>query len=144
MSTQMKVVGGSPTSLGVSAVERQHKQRGSAPQSRECWYCGKKHDIQYGKTCSKCRKPNHFEAKCRSASTPTVHPAEERDEVFPVAGGNLDDSQLVSLQLDSGCHIHFQEFPWVSTRKRLRIHNSSMSHRRRCTYQPMEERHCQY
>ena len=108
MSTQMKVVVGSPTSLGVSAVERQHKQRGSAPQSRECWYCGKKHDIQYGKTCSKCRKPNHFEAKCRSASTPTVQRAEERDEVFPVAGGNLDDSQLVTLQLDSGCHIHFQ------------------------------------
>ena len=88
---------------------------------RVVWYCGKKHDFQrrescaaYGKTCSKCRKPNHFAAKCRSTNTPAVQPVvedqepEEHDEVFPVAGGNLDDSQLVTLRLESGCHIRFQ------------------------------------
>ena len=38
---------------------------------RECRNCGRKHDFNkwencpaFGKTCNKCRKPNHFAVKC--------------------------------------------------------------------------------
>ena len=75
MLAQMKIVEDSCPSNPVSAVkERQNRQPSGdqgTRQGRECWNCGRKHDFQkrescpaYGKTCTKCHKPNHFAAKC--------------------------------------------------------------------------------
>ena len=69
----------------------------------------------YGKTCSKCHKPNHFTVKCRSREqypgkdVKTVE-EEDMDEVFPthISAIELDDSQLVTVHLESGSYLHFQ------------------------------------
>ena len=127
MLAQMKVVEDSSPSNPVSVVnERQTRQPGGGQGNRrgkECWNCGRKHDFQkrescpaFGKTCSKCHKPNHFAAKCRSMVPPSVRPVtdsvrtEDPDEIFQthVATTTLDDSQLVTLRLDSGNYIRFQ------------------------------------
>ena len=98
MSVQMKVVEESNASLTVGAIERDRgkpKQQEEPRWSRECWNCGRRHDLQkrefcpaYGKRCSKCRKPNHFAAKCRNGGSLSVRPVEstvnqdESEEVF--------------------------------------------------------------
>ena len=125
----MRVVEESSTGPTVSAIERDRSkpklaENGSEPRrSRECWNCGQRHDIQkrelcpaYGKRCSKCRKLNHFAAKCRSGGSPSVRPVMstedqgESEEIFHTRAftASLDDSQMVTLRLDSGSHIQFQ------------------------------------
>jgi len=92
-------------------------------QQRECWNCGQVHDVSnretcpaYGKECRKCHKLNHFASKCRSR-WPVVQRVKavdteecEEDEIFPmeVAPVQLDDTQLVTLKLESGNYIRFQ------------------------------------
>ena len=44
----------------------------------------------------------------RAHSAPSDGRPGTRRALFPVANGNLDDSQLVTLRLESGCHIRFQ------------------------------------
>jgi len=100
---------------------------------RECWNCGRKHQFHkrelcpaFGKTCNKCNKPNHFAIKCRtptkSKGVSMVESDEEEngsgisavtddlDEVFPteVSAVGVDDSQLVTVQLESGNFLRFQ------------------------------------
>ena len=83
MTAQMKVVSDN-SGATVSAVKlprkqqlndsqdkqrmpgQQHKKAGTK-QTRECWNCGRKHDLHrrelcpaYGKTCNRCNKPNHL------------------------------------------------------------------------------------
>ena len=129
MSAQMRVVEESSTSPTVSAIERDRSkpklvENGSEPRrSRECWNCGRRHDIQkrelcpaYGKRCSKCRRLNHFAAKCRSGGSPSVRlvmsteDQGESEQIFHThtSTASLDDSQTVTLRLDSGSHIRFQ------------------------------------
>ena len=129
MSAQLKVVEESSPSPIVSAIdkdkEKTKRQEGSPDTrwSRECWNCGRRHDVQkrelcpaYSKRCSKCHKMNHFAAKCRSGGAPTVQPITssdgqgENEEIFQTCTtkSNLDDSQLVTLRLESGSHIRFQ------------------------------------
>ena len=89
--------------------------------AKECWNCGRQHGRQpkelcpaFGKSCDFCGKQNHFANKCRqkrSGSTRnSVRAIGEPDELFPVREGAtlLDDSQCVTLKLDSGNYIRFQ------------------------------------
>ena len=65
----------------------------------------------YGKTCNKCRKPNHFAVKCRSRQTlKEVKTLDEQEEILQtrVPGTGIDDSQLVTLKLESGNCLRFQ------------------------------------
>ena len=132
MTVQLKQVEDSSDSgvsdNGVSAVagntETQQFEKPAEPKRiRECWNYGQRHEFQkelcpaYGKTCRKCRKPNHFAVKCHSRAAPSsVKAVEDRqepgsaDETFlmEVAMVTLDDSQFVTLRLKSGNHIRFQ------------------------------------
>ena len=121
MLAQLKVVEDS-TSSSVNAVNSENtQQRTTAKEdgnTRECWNCGRKHGFQkrelcpaYGKTCNKCHKPNHFAAKCRSkTNAKAVKAIEENNEIYQtnIPGTNIDDSQFVTLQLESGNYLRFQ------------------------------------
>lgn len=53
----------------------------------ECHYCGQMHARQrcpaYGKTCTNCKKPNHFAKVCRSKNVNEVQAnSDEEDEEF--------------------------------------------------------------
>ena len=118
MMIQMKEVDGNSgaTICAVkSEVERTNQEGRSG---RECWNCGRKHEFNkkelcpaYGKTCYKCRKPNHFAVKCRSRQTlKEVKTLDEQEEILQtgVPGTGIDDSQLVTLKLESGNCLRFQ------------------------------------
>ncbi len=78
----------------------------------ECWNCGYKHEPKkeacpaIGKMCNKCNKNNHFAGKCRSKHS--VKAVADQDEVYRTGSSNLDDTQLVTLKLDSGNYLRFQ------------------------------------
>ena len=101
------------------------KRRGRFPRGddslgKACGYCGRTHDVSkpencpaFGKRCNKCNKQNHFANVCfGSVPKPSqqgnrVHGLEDEfsDEVFGVeeiSTVTLDDSQLVTLKLQSG------------------------------------------
>ena len=129
MCAQMKVVSDTSETT-INAVKSQDHTRRSKEQPstsnkpcRECWNCGRIHEYHlrelcpaYGKTCSSCQKPNHFAAKCRSKTKTSqkhvkaLDNGDDPDEVFPteVSAVHLDDSQLVTLKLESGNYLHFQ------------------------------------
>ena len=128
MVAQMKVVGDT-SGMTVSVVRSQEHPPNPRDQSsathkpvRECWNCRRIHEYHqkdicpaYGKTCSKCLKPNHFAVKCRSKNKPTRRSIKAIDddnaeEVFPtqISAINLDDSQLVTLKLETGNFLRFQ------------------------------------
>ena len=93
------------------------------PDTSECWYCGRKHDLcrrelcpAFGKLCNRCHKPA---SKCRNTSSrSSVRAIDEKidekiddmNEVFPtqIAAVELDDSQMVTLKLKSGNFLRFQ------------------------------------
>ena len=132
MTEQMRIVGQSNNeTTSVHAVrkfsgqkKRMTKEASRSTKSetaKECWNCGRQHGRQpkelcpaFGKSCDLCGKLNHFANKCRqkrSGSTRnSVRAIGEPDEVFPVREGAtlLDDSQCVTLKLDSGNYIRFQ------------------------------------
>lgn len=129
MSAQMKVMEESSPTPTVSAIhddKGKTKRPESGPNTRhgrECWNCGRKHDLKrrelcpaYGKTCSKCHKLNHFAAKCRSGGSPSVRPVTsmegfgDTEEIFQThtSKTQLDDSQMATLRLETGSHIRFQ------------------------------------
>lgn len=118
--TQLKVVGDTAAE-NVSAVNT------STASHPECPNCGRQHDTRkkeqcpaFGKYCRKCKKRNHFAVKCRSKQKKPgwVRTVDEKetiqdtddDEVYPLRlpVHGLDDSQLVTLRLQSGCYIRFQ------------------------------------
>ena len=85
---------------------------------RECWSCGQTHDVTdkemclaYGKECKKCHKKHHFASrfwrKIPGSQRIQVVDNKEDDQAFPmeVAAVQLDDSQLVTLELESGNYI---------------------------------------
>ena len=55
--------------LSAHAINRRQRPSGRN-QSHHCGKCGKSHERgncpAYGKTCNKCKGPNHFKAMCRS------------------------------------------------------------------------------
>ena len=91
-----------------------------------CEFCGHEHDLAkrencpaFGRSCNKCGKKNHFANLCFGhAPKPTTrtHPVycfedELSDEVFRVeeiSAVTLDNSQLVTLRLESGNYLRFQ------------------------------------
>lgn len=87
-------------------------------KTRECWNCGRRHEFHkkelcpaYGKTCNRCHKPNHFSVKCRLRGKPKqVNALENEEENFPtdISSIALDDSQVVTLKLESGKCLKFQ------------------------------------
>ena len=129
MSAQMKVVEESSPAPTLNAIHND-KGRTKRPESgtdtrraQECWNCGRRHGLQrrelcpaYGKTCSKCHKFNYFAAKCRSGGSPSVRPVSseegqvDTEEIFQThtSSTHLDNSQLVTLRLETGSHIRFQ------------------------------------
>ena len=62
-----------PVDVGTQNVPRRSKpqQRASQPTAK-CKFCGQEHKFQkelcpaFGRTCKKCKKPNHFADMCRS------------------------------------------------------------------------------
>ena len=137
MLAQMKVVEDNAGALinVINQDEREQKFatergkfKGKHAQPKECGNCGRSHDVSkrescpaYGKTCRKCGKPNHFAAKCRSRTdnnprkdVRTVDDECEYDEgeevfnTYDISTINLDDSQLVTLKLESGNYLRFQ------------------------------------
>ena len=131
MLAQMKVVGDTvETTVSAVKVEQEHqghpdKTMATSRPVRECGNCGRKHEQYkrelcpaYGKVCNKCLKPNHFSVKCRSRSVRAKHirrqvqviDEDDPDEVFStqISAVNLDDSQLVTLKLESGNFLRFQ------------------------------------
>ena len=94
--------------------------RNANTRGNSCEFCGREHDLAkrencpaFGRSCNKCGKKNHFANVCFGhAPEPTTrtHPVycfeyELSDKVFGVeeiSAVTLDDSQLVSLKLDSG------------------------------------------
>ena len=120
MMVQMKVVEDGPEAATVGVhSENPEKERPHNPEQRrirDCWNCGRKHEYHrkelcpaYGKTCNKCHKLNHFASKCRGKSKPQpVRTIDDADEIFQVVALDLDDSQCVTVKLESGTHIRFQ------------------------------------
>ena len=132
MTEQMRIVGQSnnaTTSVhAVRQVSGQKKRmskeasrRNKSETTKECWNCGRQHGRQpkelcpaFGKSCDCCGKQNHFAKKCRekrsSNTRNSVRAIGEPDEVFPAreVATLLDDSQCVTLKLDSGNYIRFQ------------------------------------
>ena len=88
--------------------------------TRDCWNCGRWHQFYkkdlcpaYGKKCNKCKKLNHFAAQCRTptgANKDIKAIEDDIEEVFlaEVSPVRLDDSQMVTFQLESGCYLRFQ------------------------------------
>jgi len=96
----------------------------NANKSKECWNCktfqnhSKKEPCPaFGKKFLKCGKLSHLAAKCRSkkrdnnsTSVRAVN-SDSKPEVFHadmISAVDLDDSQLVTLKLESGNHLRFQ------------------------------------
>ena len=120
MLAQLKVMEVS-SSAAVSAVKSESDQQQTSAKegntTRECWNCGRRHEFHkrelcpaYGKSCNKCRKPNHFAAKCRSKSNTKSVKSVNDNEIYQaqVCGTNTDDSQFVTLKLESGNFLRFQ------------------------------------
>ncbi|KAI0227456.1 hypothetical protein LSAT2_022086 [Lamellibrachia satsuma] len=135
MTEQMRIVGQSSSSATsvhalrqsvgqkkrVKKKETSHTTKSEA--TKECWNCGRQHGREskelcpaFGKTCDCCGKSNHFAKKCRQKRSGrarnSVRTIGESEEVFPVREvatlAMLDDSQCVTLKLDSGSYIRFQ------------------------------------
>ena len=107
---------------------RRRKPKGkdgkNADKSKECWSCGTVHNRSkkelcpaFGKKCLKCSKLSHFAAKCRSKkgdnNSKSVRAVKSDSEpgVFyadMISALDLDDSQLVTLKLESGNYLQFQ------------------------------------
>ena len=98
--------------------KRTSKEASKSETTKACWNCGRQHGRQpkelcpaFGKSCDCCGKQNHFAKKCRqkrsSNTRHSVRAIGEPDEVFPVreVATLLDDSQCVTLKLDSGNYI---------------------------------------
>ena len=56
--------------LSAHAINRRPRQPSGWSQSTQCGKCGKSHERgncpAYGKTCNKCKGPNHFKVMCHS------------------------------------------------------------------------------
>ena len=134
---QMKLVHQSQGE-NISAVNTSKESKGqnytesnsfkSRGQVNECTNCGRRHDFKrrenclaYGKTCNSCGKMNHFAAVCRGKRNKAEHQksvrcvndpdSDELAELFTshdVSTVDLDDSQLVTVKLESGNWLRFQ------------------------------------
>ena len=95
-------------------TRRRQPQHG---QGRECDSCGYRHAgnrescAAQGKECLNCGKLNHFASKCRQEVNVTEEAEPESEEMYQteeISALKLDDSQLVTLKLESSSFIRFQ------------------------------------
>ena len=124
MQVQMKAASEDSVNA-VQAKQPYRRSRSVMPKARECWYCGKTHEFgnkldcpAYGKIYSKCGKRNHFSAKCRDGKMSTVRAVMEKDDnrdngnIYSVGEEvmvvNMDDSQFITVELESGNGVRFQ------------------------------------
>ncbi len=97
------------------------KTRYTAPQKRECNFCGLTHVMKkedcpaWGKTCTNCKGKNHFKAKCKKTKVHTVHDnydayTDSDDEYDAyLANVNSERRKILTAKLGvNGCHIRFQ------------------------------------
>ncbi len=116
-SQQLKLV--EPQEMAIHSVRKTTEE--DRQKVKECWMCGRKHAFHtkescpaFGKTCNKCHKLNHFAVKCRqkgpSASIKQVEEQDSEDEVYHTSAlaHDPDDSQLITLKLESGNFMRFQ------------------------------------
>ena len=137
MSEQLRVVGdthveGTTAHAVQMSGKTRHKttktaaaEQNQSKPSVECWNCGRTHELRKdacpanGKKCKICGKNNHFAVKCRSAekgNKPSVRGVElvdgEQKELHVYTTNKeqeqLDDSQLITLKLESGNFLRFQ------------------------------------
>ena len=112
--------------LGLLTARKNNQRKVTGAQIRHkamlrCWDCGRRHDLQrqescraYGKSRNKYHKPNHFAVKCHSKKPPAVHPVtgsedpDEDEKIQMSIAITLDDTQLVTLRLESCSLIRFQ------------------------------------
>ena len=127
-AAQMKEVGQGDTVSAVNFSKKSRRPRDNQTNDtkKPCGKCGRFHEpgncAARGKTCGDYGKPNHFASVCRSGkrrgnvnSVKTLDEELESNEdpeelhiISDVAAVTLDDSQLVTLQLDSGNCLSFQ------------------------------------
>ena len=130
MQTQMKIVGDLtepetnkleqeclPNFRKSKKTTRRRQQQGQGWHGRECEKCGYQHQESLescptiGQECLKCGKRNHFASRCKSKEVKATNlEDDEAGEMYQieVAAVKLDDSQLVTLKLESGNFIRFQ------------------------------------
>ena len=136
MLAQMKIVGNSNRTV-VNALGRGNKnkisdrrryKKHSKESTKECGNCGTEHDCTkrelcpaYLKTCRKCGKLSYLRSnvaarkkKAKIATRKFVRAVDNQDsdsEVFyadHISVVDLDDSQLVTVKLESGNYLRFQ------------------------------------
>ena len=123
MQKQMKIVR-DKLDLPVNAVSKDKYQKKTGKRvtkgNKECGNCGQRHDTSrrencpaYMKECRQCGKLSHWARKCRSSKHSSgVKAVKEEDlseeECFGVTSSELDDSQLITLMLESGNYLRFQ------------------------------------
>ena len=128
MQSQMKIVGDltEPEANKVEQLNwrkskktpRRRPQQGQGRRGKECEKCGYQHQENWescpaiGRECLKCGKRNHFASRCKSKEVKATDLIEDEEagEMYQieVAAVKLDDSQLVTLKLESGNFIRFQ------------------------------------
>ena len=130
MQTQMEIVGDLtepeankleqerlPNFRKSKKTTRRRQQQGQGRRGRECEKCGYQHQESLescpaiGQECLKCGKRNHFASRCKSKEVKATDlEDDEAGEMYQieVAAVKLDDSQLVTLKLESGNFIRFQ------------------------------------
>ena len=127
MQSQMKIVGDltepeankveQPNWRKSKKTPRRRPQQGQGRRGKECEKCGYQHQENLescpaiGQECLKCGKRNHFASRCKSKEVKATDlEDEEAGEMYQieVAAVKLDDSQLVTLKLESGNFIRFQ------------------------------------
>ena len=106
-----------PNFLKSKKTTRRRQQQGQGRHGRDCEKCGYQHQESsescpaIGQECLKCAKRNHFTSRCKSKEVKATDlEDDEAGEMYhiEVAAVKLDDSQLVTLKLDSGNFIRFQ------------------------------------
>ena len=130
MQTHMKIVGDltepeankvdqerMPNWRKSEKTTRKRQQQGPGRRGKECEKCGYQHQENsescpsIGQECLKCGKRNHFASRCKSKEVKAADlEDDEAGEMYQieVAVIKLDDSQLVTLKLESGNFIRFQ------------------------------------
>lgn len=93
------------------------QQQGPGQRGKECDKCGYQHQENsescpaIGQRCLKCKKQNHFASRCKSKEVKATDlEDDEAGEMYQIeiAAVKLDDSQLVTLKLESGNFVCFQ------------------------------------
>ena len=128
-SAQMREVGQTDTVSVINTAKKAGRQRNAtSKQGKACGNCGRHHEIgncaARGKLCNECGKLNHFASVCRSGKrrtgaqkdVKTVEELAEFDEsdgeiyvIGEISAVTLDDSQLVTVKLESGNCLRFQQ-----------------------------------